>query len=280
MIQYSAIVNIVTLVIFFVYLCVAIHLAFRHGLGHSVPWACIIALSAFRLTQVSIDLAATTLYKPYKLADSPLETGVAILTELGLTPLFMATSSLLNATTRPKGRRMQWILILLHVPLFVSLILIVAGGIDPNATDPHTFAATALTKAGVGLYCICFVILVWATAVITSRLYLASAIEVTILTTVTLSLPFFLVDVVYMMCFAFESLAGDTQKFNVISGYVTLQLCMQYIMEYIIVGLYLALGLELPTKAQQFADRAAEMDADEMAERFLWKVFEYGSSKQ
>jgi hypothetical protein len=120
---------------------------------------------------------------------------------------------------------MQWVLILLYVPLIISLILIVAGGIDPDSQDGPTFAATEPTKSGIAMYCACFVILTWATATIAARLYLATPMEVKILTTVVLSLPFFLVDVVYMMCFAFESLWGS-QQFNVISGSVTTQLCM------------------------------------------------------
>jgi hypothetical protein len=149
----------------------------------------------------------------------------SILTSIGLTPLFMSTSSVLNMTSGPKGRRMQWILILLHIPLMISLILIVAGGIDPDSRDGPTFAATEPTKAGIAMYCACFAVLVWATTLIAARLYLANPLEVKILTTVVLSLPFFLIDVVYMMCFAFEDLWGN-QKFNVISGNVTLQLCM------------------------------------------------------
>jgi len=147
--------------------------------------------------------------------------------------LFMATSSLLNATTRPKGRRMQWILLMVHIPLIISFILIVAGGIDPDSRDGPTFAATEATKAGVSLYLACFLVLIWSTTVISARLYLADRDEVRILTTVVMSLPFFVVDVVYMMCFAFEKWVPNiTQdgwqggRFNVISGDVTLQLCM------------------------------------------------------
>ncbi|KAH7134937.1 hypothetical protein B0J11DRAFT_148502 [Dendryphion nanum] len=278
--KYPSIVNIVTLVIYFIYLLIAIYLCIRHGLGRSTPWACIIVLSLCRLTQVSLDLAATQLFPPNTASNTSLESGVAILTELGLTPLFMATSSLLNTTTRPKGRKMQWILLLLHIPLIVSLILIVAGGIDPDSRDDQpTFLATEATKAGVALYCLCFVILIWATAVISARLYLADSYEVKILTTVVLSLPFFLVDVVYMMCFAFESLAaeGRSQIFNVISGNVTLQLCMQVIMEFIVTGLYLGLGLELPDKAARVADRVAHVDPDELTATLLWKLYELGS---
>lgn len=275
---YGGIVNVVTLVVYFVYLCIAIWLAARHGLGHNYPWICIIVLSLCRVTQVSIDLAATELFSPQTAPNTALESGVAILTEISLTPLFMSTSSLLNATNRPKGRRMQWVLFLLHIPLLVSLLLIVAGGIDPDSRDGPTFAATETTKAGVALYCACCVILIWATTIISSRLYLATAMEVKILTTVVMSLPFFIVDVVYMMCFAFESSSGS-QKFNVISGSVTLQLCMQVIMEYIIVGLYLALGLDLLDKASRLRDRAAEFDYDQLADTFLWKLYEMGSGK-
>jgi hypothetical protein len=235
---YGGIVNIVTLVVHFVSLVFGLYLTIRQGLGHNYPWICVTVFSLVRLFQVGIDLAATEIFPPLSAPNTSYESGVAILTEIGLTPLFMATTSLLNTTNRPKGRRMQWILLLLHIPLLISLILIIAGGIDPDSTDGPTFAATESTKAGVAMYCACFVILIWSTVVIASRVYLATPREVKILTTVTLSLPFFLVDVVYMMCFAFESFAGS-QRFNVISGSVTLQLCMQVIMEYIIVGLYM-----------------------------------------
>jgi hypothetical protein len=276
---YGGIVNIVTLIVFFFYLLIAIWLAVRQGLGHNYPWICMVVLSLCRLTQVSLDLAATELFPPASASNTSLESGVAILTEIGLTPLFMSTASLLNTTERPKGRRMQWILLTLHIPLFVSLILIVAGGIDPESREGKTFAATEPTKAGVALYCACFVILVWATIVISSRLYLATSTETKILTTVVMSLPFFLVNVVYMMCFAFEGLYGS-QRFNVISGSVTLQLCMQVVMEYVIVGLYLALGLGLPDKAARLRHRAitlSEMDNEQLAGIFLWKVYEVGS---
>ena len=55
---------------------------------------------------------------------------------------------------------MQWILLLLYIPLIVSLILIVAGGIDPDSRDGPTFAATEPTKAGIAIYCGCFIVLV------------------------------------------------------------------------------------------------------------------------
>lgn len=123
---------------------------------------------------------------------------------------------------------MQWLLLLLHVPLVVSFVLIVAGGIDPDSRDGPTFAATRETKAGISMYLACFIILIWATTIISARMYLADKVEVKILTTVVLSLPFFLVDVVYMMCFAFESWGHDwnAMRFNVISGSETIQLCM------------------------------------------------------
>jgi hypothetical protein len=230
--RYGAIVNIVTLVVFFIYLCVSLYLIARQGLGRSMPWIWLTLLAICRLTQVSLDLYATTTNPPDTAPNTSLESGVAILTTMGLTPLFMATSSLLNATTRPKGRRMQWILLMVHIPLVISFILIVAGGIDPDSRDGPTYHATEATKAGVTLYVACFLVLIWATTVISARLYLADKNEVKILTTVVLSLPFFVVDVVYMMCFAYESWFPEEydawlhMRFNVISGDVTTQLCM------------------------------------------------------
>ncbi|KAF1849234.1 uncharacterized protein K460DRAFT_365133 [Cucurbitaria berberidis CBS 394.84] len=281
--KYGAIVNIVTLIVFFNYLCISIYLIVRQGLGRSLPWIWLMVLALCRLTQVSLDLAATTIFPGYNAANTSLESGVAILTTMGLTPLFMATNSLLNATTRPKGRRMQWILLMVHIPLIISFILIVAGGIDPDSRDGPTFAATGVTKVGVSLYLVCFLLLIWATTVISARLYLADSDEVKILTTVVISLPFFLVDVVYIMCFAFERWGAEERwehmRFNVISGSVTIQLCMQVVMEYIIVGLYLGLGLELPSKAarlrEQVEDRIGQargLDFDQLQETVLWKL--------
>jgi len=185
---------------------------------------------------------------------------------------------------------MQWILLTVHIPLVISFILIVAGGIDPDSRDGPTFAATESTKAGVALYLACFLVLVWATTVISARLYLADSDEVKILTTVVLSLPWFVVDVVYMMCFAFEKWTGCDEpepyceswlhmKFNVISGWPSIQLCMQVIPEYIIVILYLGLGLELPTKASRLRaqvedriDQARALDVEHLQETVLWKL--------
>ncbi|KAF2265199.1 hypothetical protein CC78DRAFT_208565 [Lojkania enalia] len=260
MIEYGGIVNIVTLVVFFIYLCLSLYLVVRQGLGHNYAWICLSVLSLCRLTQVALDLAATELFPPKTAPNTTLESGVAILTELGLTPLFMSTASLLNMTSRPKGRRMQWILILLHIPLLASLILIVAGGIDPDSREGPTFASTEATKAGVALYCACFVVLVWATIVISSRLYLADPLEVKILTTVVLSMPFFVVDIVYMMCFAFEGLYGS-QRFNVISGDVTLQLCMQVTME-----------------VARLREVVTDHDYEQLAGTFLWKAYEKSSA--
>jgi hypothetical protein len=192
--EYPGIVNIVTLIVFFIYLVISLYLILSRGLGRSWPWIWLTTLCVCRLVQVSMDLATTQLTPIEQVPNTSVSSGVAILTSMGLTPLFMSTSSLLNTTTKPKGRRMQWILLFVHVPLVISFILIVAGGIDPDSRDGPTYAATEATKAGISLYIVCFLI----------------------------------VDIVYMTCFAFESWVDKTSdmKFNVISGDVTIQLCM------------------------------------------------------
>ncbi|CBX98856.1 predicted protein [Plenodomus lingam JN3] len=90
------------------------------------------------------------------------------------------------------------------------------------------------------------------------------------------------------MCFAFEDWGEEDtwedMKFNVISGNVTIQLCMQVVMEYIIVALYLGLGLELPGKAARLKkqvedqmDQARALDADQLQETVLWKLHDWVS---
>jgi hypothetical protein len=61
--QYGAYVNIVTLVVYFTYLCLAIYLSVRQGLGHNFPWICMIVLSLCRLTQVYPCLVGSALQK-------------------------------------------------------------------------------------------------------------------------------------------------------------------------------------------------------------------------
>lgn len=50
-------------------------------------------------------------------------------------------------------------------------------------------------------------------------------------------------------------------------------------MEYIIVGLYLALGLELPSKAAKLKEIVKkETDYEQLRDTFLWKMYEAGSA--
>jgi hypothetical protein len=68
--RYGAIVNTVTIIIFLSYLCIAIYLIARQGLGRSSPWIWLALLAICRLTQVSLDLAATTIFPPKSSANS------------------------------------------------------------------------------------------------------------------------------------------------------------------------------------------------------------------
>jgi hypothetical protein len=74
--RYGAIVNIVTLVVFFIYLCVSLYLIARQGLGRSMPWIWLTLLAICRLTQVSLDLYATTTNPPDTAPNTSLESGV------------------------------------------------------------------------------------------------------------------------------------------------------------------------------------------------------------
>jgi hypothetical protein len=62
LVTYPAIVNIFTLVTFFVYLLISIYLIARQGLGRSSPWLWLALLAVCRLTQVSLDLAKRRRY--------------------------------------------------------------------------------------------------------------------------------------------------------------------------------------------------------------------------
>ncbi|KAI9707842.1 MAG: hypothetical protein M1820_004447 [Bogoriella megaspora] len=271
---YNSIINIISLTLYTPSLFLTTLLSHRHGLGHNAPYIFLLLFLLARLIQSALDLAATMLYPPLSVPNTALESAVAILTEIGLTPLLMSTISLLSSVEHPKGRRMAWVLGSLGVPLLVSLALIVAGGIDPLSREGPTFAATGETKAGVTLYCVCFIILVWCTAIISARIYLADEEETRVLTTVVVSLPFFGVVVAYYMAFAFEDLEGS-QRFNVISGNETLQVCMLVVEEYVIVGLYLALGLGLPGKAGRLRNAVARTEYGGQATSFIHRMVDW-----
>jgi len=267
--SYQGNLSIANIAIFTPLAYLSLLLALRHGWGSNAAWIFLVLFTLTRVTGETLQLAATEFF-PASAPNTSLGTGSAILNEISLTPLLMATVSLLSRLYTPKGRRMAWILSFIGVPVLISLALIVAGGIDPESREGPTFASDGPIRAGMVIYLVCYLIVVWCTGTIGLRIMKAELWEWWILGTVTLSLPSLAVRVSYSMAFAYEDLWGS-QRFNVISGSSTLQLAMQVIQEYIVCILYVGVGIKITrlngvVGDEEMLNRAAVVDGETINE--------------
>ena len=183
-------------------------------------------------------------------ANTTLYTWVAILLNIGLSPLLLGSVGMLSRADGAVGRRMGCTLVLVAIPIWLALALLIAGSIDPTSQDGPTFSANGEIKAGQALYLVCYLQLVYATALILLRKHLAAKDDRKLASVVALSLPFMLVRVIYSVLFAFAD-RGKSEWFNVISGDETTQLCMLVVQEYIVVSLYLLAGMTLTQRHRE-----------------------------
>ena len=247
MLTYRAIVATTSLTFYIPSLLTSLKIAYAQGPGNNAAYVWLSLFACIRITGFSIQLYAETHRQN---ANTTFYTGVAVLLNIGLSPLLLSSVGMLSRVDGAIGRRMACTLVLTAVPILLALALLVAGSIDPTSQAGPTFSANGEIKAGVALYLICFIQLCYATAIILFRKHLALRDDRNLGLVVALSLPFMLVRVMYISLFAFKA-HGNSEWFNVISGDETTQLCMQVVQEYIIVLLYLLVGLNLREKHRE-----------------------------
>lgn len=257
MLTYRAIVAITSLVLYVPALPACLKIAYAQGPGNNAAYVWLGIFTCIRVTGFSIQLYAETHDEN---ANTSLYTGVAVLLNIGLSPLLLSSVGMLSRVDGAVGRRMACTLVLTAVPILLALALLVAGSIDPTSQEGPTFSANGEIKAGVAVYFVCFIELCYATAIILFRKHLAIRDDRNLGLVVAISLPFMLVRVLYMTLFAFAA-HGNSEFFNIISGDETTQLCMQVVQEYIIVFLYLLVGLNLTQKHREREVTAAIEEA-------------------
>jgi hypothetical protein len=257
MLTYRAIVAIASLVFYIPALLTSLKVAYAQGPGNNAAYVWLTLLTCIRIVGFSIQLRAETHHQD---ANTTFYTGVAVLLNIGLSPLLLSSVGMLSRVNGAVGRRMACTLILTAVPIMLALALLVAGSIDPTSQEGPTFSANGEIKTGVALYLICFIALCYATAIILFRKHLALRDDRNLGLVVAISLPFMFVRVMYITLFAFAA-HGNSEWFNVISGDETTQLCMQVVQEYIIVLLYLLVGLNLNEKHREREVTAAIAEA-------------------
>lgn len=247
MLTYRAIVAIISLAFYVPALPTSLQIAYKQGPGNNAAYVWLALFTAIRIVGFSLQLRAETHHED---ANTTFYSGVAVLLNIGLSPLLLSSVGMLSRVDGAVGRRMACTLVLVALPIWLALALLVAGSIDPTSQEGPTFSANGEIKAGVAVYLLCFLELCYATALIHFRKHLALRDDQHLAYVVALSLPFMLVRVLYITLFAFAA-HGNSEWFNVISGDETTQLCMQVVQEYIIVFLYLLVGLKLREKHRE-----------------------------
>ena len=182
--------------------------------------------------------------------NTSLYTGSAILQNVGLSPLMLATigllSRLLDSIHRSKRTFLNThMFLLIHVLITVGLVLGIVGGI--NAADAYiasgfkAYTPTDLNKVGTALFIVAYVAIVIFTLLMSFHVSHAEKGEKRLFMAVVLSLPLLLVRLVYSIISTFT----HAHSFNLLNGSVTVVLCMALIEEFLIVAVYEGMGLTL-----------------------------------
>lgn len=238
-------VSIAEIIVYVPALFIAAFLAFRHGLGRNAGWLFLILFCLARIIGPIMQLL--TINDP---TNESLYTGYAILQNIGLSPLMLAAIGLLSRLLSSIHKKKQTLLNssvfhLVHLIIIVGLILGIVGGIDAaNAYISSGFKSYTpgpLNKAGTSLFIIAYIAILVLTAFLSFHTSAAEKGEKRLFLAVALSLPFLLVRLIYSIVFTFT----HNKDFNLLTGSVTVVLCVALIEEFIIVIIYEGMGLTL-----------------------------------
>lgn len=268
-IDYRSGVSIGELCVYIPALFVGIYLATRHGFGRNSGWLYLIMFCLARTIGPAMELA--TISRP---TNVNLYEGYAILNNVAISPLelaFLGTlSRLLDSIHKTYNTFLRtWILQFIQVVVIVGLILGI-GGVDagssfeqPNASGQHVFHPGSLNKAGSILLILCYVAIVAFTVLISFFMSHVEAGEKRLFLAVALSLPIFLVRLVYTGLSTFSY----NPKFNILNGDTTIFLCMALLMELIIIIIFEVTGLTLRRQVkEQHIEVARQSDSSNSSE--------------
>jgi hypothetical protein len=242
-INYRAGVSIGVLVVYIPIFFVAIFLAIRHGISISAGWRFLVIFALIRLVGACFEIR--TLADP---TNTGLYIGIAILQNIGLAPLELASMGLLSRVITSINLSKRTIIQpsyikALELIVLVALVLGIVGGVESSGSFTKTgqFTTQAETKAALGLLIATYAAIVLITITTYFHIQHAENGERRILLAVALSLPFMLVRLIYSSMYSF----GGHKNFSSLSGSVTLFLVLALIMEIIVVIIYLAVGVTL-----------------------------------
>ncbi|PSS12983.1 hypothetical protein M430DRAFT_36183 [Amorphotheca resinae ATCC 22711] len=237
-------VSIAEIIVYVPSLAIAVFLAVRHGFNRSAGWLFLVIFSLARIIGPCMQLA--TISQPRNIS---LYVGSAILQNVGLSPLQLATVGLLsrlldginNSHRTPVNSR---IFKLIDMVILTALILSIIGGVhaSDHLSQTGVYQPGPLNKAGTALYIVSFTAILIATIFVSVSISHAENGEKRILLAVAISLPFLFVRLIYSILSTFTR----NKDFNVLTGNVTALLCLALLEEFAIVVIYEAIGLTLP----------------------------------
>lgn len=242
-INYRDGVSIGELVVYFPALAIAILLGVRHGFGRSSGWFYLILFSLVRIVGACFQLA--TISKP---TDSTLYIGGAVLQNIALSPLELASLGLLSRLF-DGIRKVNTVAVsphmirLIQVVVTVGLILGIVGGVQSgnDFTSGGTYVPQTLSKVSVVLYLAGWVAIVGLSVIGYSNISSAIPGDNRILIAVAVAIPLILVRIIY----AAVTMFGHLASFNLITGNVTILLCMAILEEFAVVIVYEIMGFTL-----------------------------------
>jgi MFS family permease len=245
-------VSIAEIIVYVPALLIATFLAVRHGLGRNAGWLFLILFCLARIIGPIMQLL--TINNP---TNTGLYTGYAILQNIGLSPLMLAAIGLLSRLLSSINKS-KTILVrsgmfhLIHLVIIIGLILGIVGGINASnayvSSHYQSYAPGSLNKAGTALFIVAYVAILALTAVIGLNISAAEKGEKRLFMAVAISLPFLLVRLIYSILFTFT----HNNDFNLLTGSVTVVLCVALIEEFIIVVIYEGTGLTLKKVEKHF----------------------------
>lgn len=224
-------------------LAIAVLLSIRHGFGRNAGWIFLIIFCLARIIGPCMQLA--TISQP---DNRSLYTGSAILQNVGVSPLQLATlgllSRLLDSINKFKHTFMNTSMLrIVQIIITIGLILGIVGGI--NASDDlvktGVYRPGTLSKAGTALLVVSYVAIVVATIATSFSTRHAEAGEKRIFFAVATSLPLMAVRLIYSILSTFS----HNKHFNALTGDVTVLICVALVEEFFIVIIFLIVGLTL-----------------------------------
>lgn len=247
-VTYRSSVSIAEIIVYVPCLVIAIVLATRHSFRHASGWIYLAMFALARLIGASMQLA--TISHPN---DISLYFGAATVTNIGLSPLLLATIGLLrhvfDSTRYDRSTPVQASIRIFLTILAVALILGIVGGVQAGRdySNSGRYTPSILSKVSSVLYTIGYAIIVAMVAVAYFKISHIGAGEKRLLFAILASLPFLLVRLVYSLLVTF----GHNKNFNVVTGSVTAVLCVAFVEEFIVTVIYEAAGLLLSETANE-----------------------------